>query len=106
MTQFEDGTWVQISRKQMAWVAGRGKGKKKKKNGRKRRNDKRRDVRVNCPASGWTKPFWHRLLAFYLHNTENISKADFKRKEVDHTNRAPMRIDWRRLEIVDPQGGH
>ena len=48
---------------------------------------------------------WHRLLAFYLHNTEGLSRAQFKRYEVDHTNRSPMYVDWRRLAIVPPQQG-
>ena len=85
----------------MSVQAARGKGKKMTK---KKRNPKRVEVRV-MSSPKWRGFFWHRLLAFFLHNPDGLTLQEFKAKEVDHTNKDCRRIDWRCLAIVDPQGG-
>ena len=93
--------WAEIARHQMALFAARGM---KNRNAKKRkRNPDRKDLRVEVP--GWKQPPWHRLLAFYFHNVDNLTKLQFKKKEVDHVRKHPDIIDWRSLEIVDPQQG-
>ena len=95
--------WVLKRRSVIKFQAARGQGKLNTK--RKKRNPNRIDVRVMSPSK-WRGFFWHRLLAFIFHNQEGLTRAEFKRKEVDHTNKDFRRIDWRCLKIVDPQGGH
>ena len=69
----------------------------------------RKDLRVTVPGwgqvSGKAQPVWHRLLAFYFHNPEDLNRKQFAKKEVDHTHKHPEIIDWRLLETVEPQRG-
>ena len=97
-----DCEWVEIQKTRVKFQIGRRQGKKAVK---KRRNPNRVDVRVMSPPK-WRGFFWHRLLAFFFHNQEGLSRAAFRKFEVDHTNKDFRRIDWRRLCIVEPQGGH
>ena len=95
-----EGKWVQFSKVQMKWSRARGRGNTRAK---RKRNPNRIDVKVVVP--GWGRPMWHRLLGWYYHHTPGLTRRAFEKKEVDHTNRNPQRIDFRRLEIVEPQRG-
>ena len=79
------GEWVVAAKVRVKFQDARGQGKKS--HGKKRRNPMRADVRV-------------------IHNGEGLSLSTFSRREVDHTNKDFRRIDWRRLRVVAPQGGH
>ena len=70
---------------------------------RRRRDPNRVDVRISMPShKGW---FWHRFLAWYLHNDSQVTLEEFSKMHADHTNRNPKQVDWRRLRIVEDQGG-
>ena len=52
------------------------------------------------------RSFHLRFLGFFLHNPNGLTKSQFARQDVDHSNRDPSRVDWRRLRIVDKHSGH
>ena len=95
--ELQGDEWKEVKRKQVAFSKARGRGE---------RTSTRVDARVNCCAWGGSgKPLWHRFLAFYLQNPDGLSKTQFAKKDVDHTNNDPSVVDWRRLRIVEKHSG-
>ena len=94
------GVWVVSGRRVVKLHVARGSSKTGSK---VRRNARWVDGRVRCP--GWGDVLWHRLVVFHFMNPEGITRLAFKRFEVDHTNRDPQIVDYRRVAIVSPQCG-
>ena len=102
----DDRSWEVEYEHAMALYKGRGEKKRNAWRLKRKRNEKRIDLRVKLVAAGWKEPFWHRLLGWYFHRPPGLSWQTFlAQKDVDHTNRCPARIDWRHLRVVDCQDG-